>query len=105
MVLQIQKIRNVCVPKENEELSASGTGGQRLLKLVLTDGQQTLHALEVESLPALRFSSSFQYLFTLLPVFSLDCLGCSGVSNIFLYYPNQLAPHSEILSNEHILTT
>lgn len=45
-VLQIQKIRNVTAPKDNEESNYA----PRMLKLVLTDGQLTCNALEMEKL-------------------------------------------------------
>ncbi|XP_061163871.1 tudor domain-containing protein 3-like isoform X2 [Saccostrea echinata] len=45
-VLQIQKIRNVTAPKDNEESNYA----PRMLKLVLTDGQATCNALEMEKL-------------------------------------------------------
>ncbi|XP_014677364.1 PREDICTED: tudor domain-containing protein 3-like isoform X2 [Priapulus caudatus] len=42
-VVQIQKIRNVSAPKANEDSNHA----PRLLKLVLTDGHTTVHALEL----------------------------------------------------------
>lgn len=52
LVLQVQKVRNVCIPKESDD-GLSGSGA-RLIKLILTDGQHTINALELESLPGLR---------------------------------------------------
>ncbi|KAL4230472.1 tudor domain-containing protein 3 [Mactra antiquata] len=45
-VLQLQKIRNVSAPKDNEESQHA----PRLMKLVLTDGQTTCSAVETELL-------------------------------------------------------
>ncbi|XP_078323560.1 tudor domain-containing protein 3-like isoform X2 [Crassostrea virginica] len=45
-VLQIQKIRNVTAPKDNEESNHA----PRMLKLVLTDGQMNCNAVEMEKL-------------------------------------------------------
>jgi len=47
LVLQIQKVRNVCVPKTLEDSSVS-SGGAQLLRLTLTDGQLTMSALEMD---------------------------------------------------------
>ncbi|KAF4520723.1 hypothetical protein B566_EDAN004843 [Ephemera danica] len=49
-VVQVQKIRNVSAPKANEESKAA----PRMLKLLLTDGNSSCQAIEVEHLPALR---------------------------------------------------
>ena len=45
-VLQLQKIRNVSAPKDNEESQYA----PRLMKLVLTDGHITCSAVETEML-------------------------------------------------------
>jgi len=47
LVLQLQKARNVCVPKSQEDSSVSA-GGPELLRLTLTDGQHTIFALEMD---------------------------------------------------------
>jgi hypothetical protein len=51
IVVQIQKIRNVSAPKANEESRAA----PRMLKLTLTDGQICCQAVELESVPGLRY--------------------------------------------------
>lgn len=51
IVVQIQKIRNVSAPKANEESRAA----PRMLKLTLTDGHNCCQAVELESIPALRY--------------------------------------------------
>ena len=43
-VLQLQKIRNVSAPKDNEESQTA----PRLMKLVLTDGHTNCTAVETE---------------------------------------------------------
>ena len=48
--MQIQKVRNVSAPKENEE----SHGAPRLLKLYLTDGQTSCCAIELEMIDKLR---------------------------------------------------
>ena len=53
VVLQIQKTRNVSAPKANEESAHA----PRLLKLQLTDGHTTCHALELDSIPQLSLST------------------------------------------------
>lgn len=45
-VLQLQKIRNVSAPKDNEDSQLA----PRLMKLVLTDGHTTCSAIETEVL-------------------------------------------------------
>ena len=50
IVLQIQKIRNVAAPKNNEESRAA----PRLLKFFLTDGKNNFQAIEVEHISFLR---------------------------------------------------
>lgn len=45
-MLQLQKIRNISAPKDNEESQAA----PRLMKLVLTDGHTTCSAVETEML-------------------------------------------------------
>lgn len=45
-MLQLQKIRNISAPKDNEESQAA----PRLMKLVLTDGHTTCSAVESEML-------------------------------------------------------
>ncbi|XP_034103162.1 tudor domain-containing protein 3 [Drosophila albomicans] len=52
IVLQVQKVRNIAAPKSNEESKAA----PRLLQLELSDGQQTLQALELEPVPALSLN-------------------------------------------------
>jgi len=47
VVLQLQKARNVCMPKSLEDSSVT-SGGPQLLRLTLTDGQQTMCALEMD---------------------------------------------------------
>ena len=44
-------MRNVGIPKESEE---GGGGGARLLKLILTDGQLTVTAVEMDDISGLR---------------------------------------------------
>jgi len=51
-VVQIQKIRNVSAPKANEESRTA----PRMLKLTLTDGHTSCQAVELESIPALRYT-------------------------------------------------
>ena len=45
-VLQIQKIRNIAAPKENE----TSQGAPRLLKLTFTDGHLNCNGVETEKL-------------------------------------------------------
>ncbi|XP_069129901.1 tudor domain-containing protein 3-like isoform X3 [Argopecten irradians] len=45
-VLQIQKLRNISAPKEHEESQTA----PRMLRLTLTDGQQTCNAIEMQKL-------------------------------------------------------
>lgn len=45
-VVQIQKIRNVSAPKENEESHYA----PRLLKLTFTDGKMNCNAIEIEKI-------------------------------------------------------
>ncbi|KAH8371801.1 hypothetical protein KR093_008841, partial [Drosophila rubida] len=52
IVLQVQKVRNIAAPKSNEESKAA----PRLLQLELSDGQQTLQALELEPVPSLSLN-------------------------------------------------
>jgi len=47
LVVQLQKARNVCIPKSLED-SLAKSGGPQLLRLTLTDGQQTMCALEMD---------------------------------------------------------
>ncbi|XP_014094761.2 tudor domain-containing protein 3 [Bactrocera oleae] len=49
IVLQVQKIRNISAPKSNEESKTA----PRFLQLELTDGQTTIHALELEDISTL----------------------------------------------------
>ena len=50
LVLQVSKVRNVSAPKAFEE---SGTA-PRLLRMALTDGFSTVHALEIQNIKPLR---------------------------------------------------
>lgn len=50
IVVQIQKVRNISAPKANEESRAA----PRMLKLILTDGHAVCHAVELETINALR---------------------------------------------------
>lgn len=51
VILQIQKIRNVAAPKNNEESRAA----PRLLKFFLTDGKNNFQAIEIEHISFLRY--------------------------------------------------
>jgi len=51
-ILQIQKVRNVAVPKESDHLQ--GDGGQKLMRLSLTDGQGTCTAVDMNGISGLR---------------------------------------------------
>ncbi|XP_031844946.1 tudor domain containing 3 [Nomia melanderi] len=53
IVLQIQKIRNVAAPKNNEESRAA----PRLLKLSLTDGKNNYQAIELEHISSLSLNT------------------------------------------------
>ncbi|KAE8751973.1 hypothetical protein FOCC_FOCC001136 [Frankliniella occidentalis] len=53
LVVQLQKARNVSAPKANEESGAA----PRMLKLTLTDGHSTCHAVEMSRIPALTFNT------------------------------------------------
>ncbi|XP_076175475.1 tudor domain containing 3 isoform X2 [Ptiloglossa arizonensis] len=53
IVLQIQKLRNVSAPKNNEESRAA----PRLLKLSLTDGKNNFQAIEVEHVSSLSLNT------------------------------------------------
>lgn len=53
IVLQIQKIRNVAAPKNNEESRAA----PRLLKFFLTDGKNNFQAIEVEHISFLSLNT------------------------------------------------
>ncbi|CAC5357205.1 TDRD3 [Mytilus coruscus] len=57
-VLQIQKIRNVAAPKDNEE----SQGSPRLLKLTLTDGHLNSNGVETEKLD--KFGVNVPFYFT-----------------------------------------
>ncbi|XP_039964625.1 tudor domain-containing protein 3 [Bactrocera tryoni] len=52
IVLQLQKTRNISAPKSNEESKTS----PRFLQLELTDGQTTIHALELENISTLNMN-------------------------------------------------
>ncbi|XP_011190148.1 tudor domain-containing protein 3 [Zeugodacus cucurbitae] len=52
IVLQLQKTRNISAPKSNEESKTA----PRFLQLELTDGQTTIHALELENISALSMN-------------------------------------------------
>jgi len=54
LILQVQKVRNVCMPKSLED-SAMNTSGPQLLRLTLTDGQQTMCALEMDGQTGLGY--------------------------------------------------
>jgi len=47
LVMQLQKARNVCMPKSLEDSSVN-SGGPQLLRFTLTDGQQNICALEMD---------------------------------------------------------
>ena len=51
--LQVTKIRNVSAPKSNEESHAA----PRMLKLTLTDGHATCHAVEVAKLEKISLTT------------------------------------------------
>lgn len=53
IVLQIQKLRNVAAPKNNEESRAA----PRMLKLFLTDGKNNYQAIEVEHISFLSLNT------------------------------------------------
>ncbi|CAL7936790.1 unnamed protein product [Xylocopa violacea] len=53
IVLQIQKVRNVAAPKNNEESRAA----PRLLKFFLTDGKNNFQAIEVEHISFLSLNT------------------------------------------------
>lgn len=52
-MVQLQKVRNVSAPKANEESGAA----PRMLKVTLTDGHSTCHALEIERIPSLTLNT------------------------------------------------
>ncbi|XP_022211257.2 tudor domain-containing protein 3 [Drosophila obscura] len=52
IVLQVQRVRNIAAPKCNEESKAA----PRLLQLDLSDGQNCIQGLELESVPALNLN-------------------------------------------------
>ncbi|BFF96535.1 tudor domain-containing protein 3 [Drosophila madeirensis] len=52
IVLQVQRVRNIAAPKCNEESKTA----PRLLQLDLTDGQNCIQGLELESVPALNLN-------------------------------------------------
>lgn len=53
LIVQLQKVRNVSAPKANEESGAA----PRMLKLTLTDGHSTCHAVEIDRIPALTLNT------------------------------------------------
>lgn len=53
VVVQLQKVRNVSAPKANEESQAA----PRMLKVTLTDGHSTCHAVEIDRIPALTLNT------------------------------------------------
>jgi len=52
IVLQVQRVRNIAAPKANEESKAA----PRLLQLDLSDGQNSIQALELEPVPQLNLN-------------------------------------------------
>lgn len=50
VVLQIQKIRNVAAPKNNEE----SRGAPRMMKLFLSDGKNSYQAIEIETISSIK---------------------------------------------------
>jgi len=50
-VVQLQKIRNVSAPKDNEE----SQGAPRIMKLSLTDGVTTCNAVELENINGIGY--------------------------------------------------
>ena len=50
-MLQVQKLRNIAAPKENENSQTA----PRLLKVTLTDGHMTCVGIETENLKNIRF--------------------------------------------------
>ena len=52
-MLQVTKIRNVSAPKINEE----STTDPRMLKVSLTDGKTTVHAIELSKVDGLSLST------------------------------------------------
>lgn len=53
IVLQIQKLRNVASPKQNEE----SRGAPRMLKIILTDGKNNYQAIEIEQLSSISLNT------------------------------------------------
>lgn len=51
LILQIQKLRNVSAPKNNEESRSA----PRMLKLYLTDGKNNYQAVEIENISSIRY--------------------------------------------------
>ncbi|XP_052848502.1 LOW QUALITY PROTEIN: tudor domain-containing protein 3 [Drosophila gunungcola] len=52
IVLQVQRVRNIAAPKANEESKAA----PRLIQLDLSDGQNSIQALELEPVPQLNLN-------------------------------------------------
>lgn len=52
-MLQVQKIRNVAIPKDAEH----SDGGQKLYRLTLTDGHGTCTAVDMKCISGLRYHS------------------------------------------------
>ena len=50
VILQIQKIRNIAAPKNNEESKAA----PRMLKFSLSDGKNSYQAVELEHISSFR---------------------------------------------------
>ncbi|KAK3100292.1 hypothetical protein FSP39_017721 [Pinctada imbricata] len=76
-VLQIQKIRNVAAPKDNEESHYA----PRLLKLTLTDGQNTCNGVETEKLDNIGLNTP--------PGTKISLKGTIGVEHGFLMLNNK----------------
>lgn len=61
LVLQIQKLRNVAAPKNNEESRSN----PRMLKIYLTDGKNNHQAVEIEYISSIRYSDIIENNFQL----------------------------------------
>jgi len=72
LVLQLQKARNVCIPKTLEDSAVNSTGPQ-LLRLTLTDGQQTICALDMDGQTSLGYYTLFFFLWIIVTI-SMSCL-------------------------------
>ncbi|XP_060063367.1 tudor domain-containing protein 3-like [Ylistrum balloti] len=76
-VLQIQKIRNISAPKEHEESQTA----PRMLRLTMTDGQQTCNAIEMQRLDRIGLDTA--------PGTKICIKGTVEVENGFLLLTNK----------------